>query len=66
VFTELIDTSLSKDIKFKIYKTKILPLILYGYGTWPLILIKEHCVCVCERENKVLRKKIFGPKSDEA
>ncbi|PSN56398.1 hypothetical protein C0J52_13981, partial [Blattella germanica] len=53
---------LSKDIKLKIYKTVILPLILYGCETWTLTLTEENRLRVFE--NKVLRKN-FGPKTDE-
>jgi hypothetical protein len=41
------------------YKTIILPVVLYGRETWSLT---EHRLRVFE--NKVLRR-IFGPKSDE-
>jgi hypothetical protein len=40
----------------------ILPVILYGYGTWSFILREEHRLRVFE--NRVLRK-MFGPKRDE-
>ena len=53
---------LSKNIKLKIYKTVILPVILYGCETWTLTLREEKSLQVFE--NKVLRK-IFGPKRDE-
>ncbi|PSN34785.1 hypothetical protein C0J52_06209 [Blattella germanica] len=53
---------LSKNIKLKIYKTVILPVILYGCETWTLTLREEKRLRVFE--NKVLRK-IFGPKRDE-
>jgi hypothetical protein len=33
---------LSKNIKIRIYKTIILPLVLYGCETWSLTLRKEH------------------------
>ena len=33
---------LSKNIKIKIYKTVILPVVLYGYETWLLTLREEH------------------------
>jgi hypothetical protein len=33
---------LSKNVKIRIYKTIILPLVLYGCDTWPLILREEH------------------------
>jgi hypothetical protein len=53
---------LSRDVKVKIYKTIILPLVLYGCETWSLTLRKEHRLRVFE--NRVLRR-IFGPKKDE-
>jgi hypothetical protein len=46
----------------RIYKTIILPVILYGCETWSLILREEHRLRVFE--NRVLRR-IFGPKRDE-
>jgi hypothetical protein len=46
----------------RIYKTIILPLILYGCDTWSLTLREEHRLRVFE--NKVLRR-IFGPTRDE-
>ncbi|PSN46866.1 hypothetical protein C0J52_13676 [Blattella germanica] len=51
-----------KNIKLKIYKTVILPVILYGCETWTLTLRGEKILRVFE--NKVLRK-FFGPKRDE-
>jgi hypothetical protein len=54
---------LSKNVKIRIYKTIILPVVLYGCETWPLILREEHRLRVFE--NRVLRR-IFGPKRDEA
>jgi len=53
---------LSKDLKIKIYRTIILPVVLYGCETWSLTLREERRLRVFE--NRVLRK-IFGPKSDE-
>jgi hypothetical protein len=53
---------LSTNIKVKIYKTIILPLVLYGCETWSLTFRDEHILRVFE--NRVLRK-IFGPKRDE-
>jgi hypothetical protein len=53
---------LSRNIKVKIYKIIILPLVLYGYETWSLILREEHRLRVFG--NKVVRK-IFGPKRNE-
>jgi hypothetical protein len=42
---------LSKNIKIKIYKTIVLPVVLYGCGTWSLTLREEHRLRVLE--NKV-------------
>ncbi|KAJ4445580.1 hypothetical protein ANN_12261 [Periplaneta americana] len=53
---------LSKNLKVRIYKTVILPVVLYFCETWTLILREEHRLRVFE--NKVLRK-IFGAKRDE-
>jgi hypothetical protein len=52
---------LSKNTKIKIYRTIILPVVLYGCETWSLTLRKEHRLRVFE--NRVLRR-IFGPKRD--
>jgi hypothetical protein len=46
----------------KIYKTTILPFVLYGCETWALTLREEHRMRVFEI--RVLRR-IFGPKRDE-
>jgi hypothetical protein len=51
-----------KNLKNKIYKTVILPVVLYGCETWSLTLGEEHRLRVFE--NRVLRK-IFGPKRKE-
>jgi hypothetical protein len=53
---------LSKNIKIRIYKTIILPVVLYGCETWSLTLRDEHRLRVFE--NRVLRR-IFGPKRDD-
>ncbi|KAJ4445552.1 hypothetical protein ANN_12232 [Periplaneta americana] len=53
---------LSKNLKVRIYKTVILPVIPYGRETWTLTLREEQRLRVFE--NKVLRK-IFGAKRDE-
>jgi hypothetical protein len=50
-----------KKLKIKIYRTVILPLVLYGYKTWSLILWKEHKLRVSE--NRVLR--ILGHERDK-
>ena len=52
---------LFKNVKIKIYRTIILPLVLYGYGTWSLILREEHRMRVFK--NGVLRR-ILGPRRD--
>jgi len=39
---------LSKNLKVKIYKTKILPVVLYGCETWSLTLREEHRLRVFE------------------
>jgi hypothetical protein len=53
---------LSKDLKIRIHKTIILPVVLYGCETWSLILREEYRLKVFE--NRVLRR-IFGHKRDE-
>jgi hypothetical protein len=53
---------LSRKVKVKIYKTIILPGVLYGCETWPVTLREEHRLRVFE--NRVLRI-IFGPKRHE-
>jgi hypothetical protein len=53
---------LSRNIKVKIYKTIILPVVLYGRETWSLTMREEHRLGVFE--NRVLRGT-FGPKRDE-
>jgi hypothetical protein len=53
---------LSRKINVKMYKTIILPVVLYGCETWSLTLSEEHRLRVFE--NRVLRR-IFGPKRDE-
>ena len=53
---------LSKDLKIKIYRNIILPMILYGRETCSLTLREERRLRVFQ--NSVLRR-IFGPKRDE-
>jgi hypothetical protein len=53
---------LSRNVKVKIYKTIILPVVLYGCETWSLTQREEHRLMVFE--NRVQRR-IFGPKRDE-
>jgi len=53
---------LSKNLKIKIYRTIISPVVLYGCETWSLTSREERRLRVFE--NRVLRR-IFGPKRDE-
>ena len=62
VQTLLSSRLLSKNLKIKIYKTIILPVVLYGCETWPLTLREERKLRVFE--NRILRR-IFGPKRNE-
>jgi hypothetical protein len=48
---------LSRNLKIKIYRTIILPVVLYGCETWSLILREERRMRVFE--NRVLRM-VFG------
>jgi hypothetical protein len=49
----------SGNVKVKIYKTVILPVVLYGCETWSLTLKEEQRLRVFE--NRILRG-ILGPK----
>jgi hypothetical protein len=53
---------LSKNIKIKIYRTIVLPVVLYGFATWSLTLKEEYRLKLFE--DRVLRK-IFGPMWDK-
>ena len=53
---------LSKNLKIKIYRTIILPVVLYGCETWSLTLREERRLRVFE--NRVLRR-VFGSKKDD-
>jgi hypothetical protein len=53
---------LSKNAKIEIFKSLILPVVLYGCETWSLTLREEHRLRMFE--NRVLRR-VFGPKRDE-
>jgi hypothetical protein len=53
---------LSKNLKIKIYRTIILPVVLYGCKTWSFTL-REECR-LRMFENRVLRR-IFRPKGEE-
>jgi len=62
IHTGILHILLSKNLKIKIYRTIILPVLLYGCETWSLTLREERKLRVFE--NKVLRR-IFGRRSDE-
>jgi hypothetical protein len=49
-------------LPIKIYRTIILPVVVYGCETWSLTLREERRLRVFE--NRVLRR-VFGPKRDE-
>ena len=53
---------LSKNLKIKIYRNIILPVVLDECETWSLTLMEECRLRVSE--NRVLRR-IFGPRRDE-
>jgi len=53
---------LSKNLKIKIYRNIILPVVLYGCETWSLTLREERKPRVLE--NMVLRR-LFGPRRYE-
>jgi len=53
---------LPKNLKIKIYRIIILPVVFYGCETWSLTLWEERKLRVFE--NMVLRR-IFGPRRDE-
>jgi hypothetical protein len=53
-----LSSAVKKNVKVRIYKTIILPVVPYGCGTWSLTVREEHKLRVSE--NRVLRR-IFGP-----
>jgi len=53
---------LSKSLKIKIYRTIILPVVVYGFETWSLTLREERRLRVFE--NSVLGR-IYGPKKEQ-
>ena len=53
---------LSKNLKIKIYKTIILPVVLYGYESWSLKMREKRRPRAFQK--RVL-KRIFGPKGGE-
>jgi hypothetical protein len=56
---DLLSSSLlSKNTKLKIYRTIILPVVLYGCETWSLTLMEEHWL-------RVFESRVLRPKTDE-
>ena len=53
---------LSKNLKIKIYRTIILPVVLYGCEAWSLTLREERKLRVFEN---ILLRRIFGARSGE-
>jgi hypothetical protein len=53
---------LSRNIKVRVHRSVILPVVVYGCETWSLTRREEHTLRGLE--NRVLRK-IFGAKRDE-
>ena len=53
---------LFKNLKIKVYRTIILPVVLYGCETWSLILRVERRLRVFE---KMVLRRIFGLKREE-
>jgi hypothetical protein len=53
---------LSKNLKIKIYRSIILPVVLYGCETWPLTLSEERRPRILE---KMVQRRLFGPARDE-
>ena len=62
VLNILSSTLVSKNLKIKIHRTIILPVVLYGCETWSLTLGEERRLR--RFENSVLRR-LFEPKRDE-
>jgi hypothetical protein len=50
---------LSRNVKVRIYKTIIFPVVLYGCETWSLTAREEHKLRMFENR---MPKRIFGPK----
>jgi hypothetical protein len=60
---DLLSSSLlSKNLNIKIYRTIILPVVLYGCETWSLILREKRRLRVFE---KWVLRRMFEPRGDE-
>jgi hypothetical protein len=55
-------SSAVKNVKIRIYKNIILPVVLYGYGTRSLTLREDHKLRMFESWRL---RRIFGPKRNE-
>jgi len=53
---------LSKNLKIKIYRNIILPVVLYGCETWSLTMRNERKLRMF---NNMVLRRIFGPRSEE-
>jgi hypothetical protein len=53
---------LSKNLKIKIFKIIIFPVVLYGHITWSVTLREEDRLRIVEKR---VPRRIFGPKRDE-
>ena len=53
---------LSKNLKIKVYRTLILPVVLYGCKSWLLVWREERRLRVFEIR---VWRRIFGPKRDK-
>jgi hypothetical protein len=62
LFDPLSSRVLSKNLKIKIYRTIILPVVSYGCDNWYLTLREEQKVRVFE---KIVLRRIFGPVTNE-
>jgi hypothetical protein len=60
--SEIVKQYTGFNLKIKVYRNIILPVVLYGCETWSLILREERRLRVFE--NRALRR-VFGPKRDE-
>jgi hypothetical protein len=58
MFATIRSLLLSKNVKIRICKTIIMPVVLYGFVTWSLTLREEHRL-------RVFENRIFGPKRNE-
>ncbi|KAJ4447122.1 hypothetical protein ANN_09122 [Periplaneta americana] len=56
---------LSKNLKVRIYKTVILPVLLYGCETWTLTLREEHRLRVFENKSLMSLGKVFHKRESE-